>query len=123
MASLVSTLVNVGMPARQAELLGETGSTGIAAAGTTQVGATPLSATVNEITSATAGVNDSVRLDSIAAAKNIVVFVRNSTLAPLKVFPATGESINALAANASQTVNAASGTWFAAVSTTKWVTT
>lgn len=75
-----------------------TAATGItAAAASDQAGATPLTAAFNRVTTvATAG--DSVRLPS--AVPGASLFVTNASATSMDVFPATGQSINALSANA-----------------------
>lgn len=68
-----------------------------ALAGGGQTGATPLTAALNRVTTvATAG--DSVMLPTAKAGLKIVV--KNTSANSLNVFPASGDAINALSANA-----------------------
>ena len=95
----------------------ETGITAFATGG--QGSATALTKEFNNVTTcATAG--DSVALP--AAVIGLSITVKNSGAASLAVFPASGDSINALAVNLS--VNVAVGSWmtFRAISATVWET-
>ncbi len=92
--------------------------TGITAfAGGGQSSATVLTGRFNNVTTvATAA--DSVKLP--AAAAGLVVVVRNGAANALAVFPATGDAINALSANASITVPTLGTMTFTAINATTW---
>jgi hypothetical protein len=84
-----------------------------------QASAVALTSEYNEITvCATAG--DSVKLDTAAAGK--VQWVKNNGVAPLDVFPSTGDSINALSANAAIRLPVGALVMFVAVDGTVWET-
>lgn len=95
-----------------------TGLTALASGG--QSGATPLLGSFNVIsTCATNG--DSVLLPAIPQdGSSIAVWVKNNGAANAAVFPQVGDSINALSANASLTVNAAAKQLFVSVSGSNW---
>lgn len=94
------------------------GATGISAFATGgQASATALTAQWNNVTTvATAG--DSVKLPAAVLGQEITV--RNSGAAALAVFPASGDAINALAANASVTVPVGTVVTFRAIDGTTW---
>lgn len=107
---------------READFLGETQANAITAAGTTQGAATALTASINNITTVAAGVNDSARLPVITGSKYAALYVRNSHGADtLNIFPGVGDSINALAANASIALGPGTGNLFLKVTSTKWI--
>ncbi len=120
----VSDLVQIGLPQRQAALLGDTTEDSIAATGTTQGTARKLTATLNRITSITAGVNEAVLLPPIAQATSSIIWVRNDAGGPtLSVFPSSGESINSAAVNTAGTVATSIARPFFIVSASRWATT
>lgn len=77
---------------------GADANTAVAAAGGTQGAATALTKYHNVVTSATAGTAEGVGLGAATVGK--VRRVINTTAVTVKVYPATGEKIDALAANA-----------------------
>jgi len=91
-----------------------------ALAGGGQTGATPLNGQFNVIsTCATNG--DSVLLPAIPQdGSSVAVWVKNGGSANAAVFPQVGDTINALSANASLTVNAAAKQLFVSVSGSNW---
>lgn len=97
--ALAIDLMGVGMPSEQATLLGQSVLTAVTAAGTTAGTATALTNSQTAITSA-AGANG-VILPATATLTRLF-FIRNlaASTAALNVYPPTGGSINALAANA-----------------------
>jgi hypothetical protein len=95
----------------------ETGITAFATGG--QGSATALTEEFNNVTTcATAG--DSVALPT--AVVGLAITVKNSGAASLAVFPATGDSINALAVNLSVNVPVGGTLEFRAISATVWET-
>lgn len=95
-------------------------SAAVSAAGSTQGTATALVSTINNVT-VVAAAADGVRLPTAVAGMRILV--RNSDSADtLKIYPATGAQINALAANASFSLTAGSTTELFASTTTQWYT-
>lgn len=119
--ALSKEIGQLGFIARIADFLGDTQSDTLSATGTTQGAALALTSTINNITTCTAGANDSVKLPLISAAKSSYVFIRNSTAAIAQIFPGSGDSINALAANAALNLAATTGTILFRVSSTKWI--
>lgn len=93
-------------------------TTGITAfAGGGQASAVALTTDLNNVTvCATAG--DSVKLPSAAAGLDI--FIKNTGAAALDIFPATGDSINALAVNLAIRIQPASSVRFIAQDATVW---
>jgi hypothetical protein len=93
----------------------------VAAAGTTQATATPLSAGFNEITSGTGGV---ALPAAPAAPATSTCKIRNSLAVSVLAYPfnASGATINTLAANAPITVPANSTAYFESGGTLKWFT-
>jgi sugar lactone lactonase YvrE len=95
-------------------------SAAVNAAGTTQASATGLVSNINNVTVVTAAAAG-VRLPTAVAGMRILV--RNSDSADtLSIYPATGGTINALAANAAFTLAAGSTTELMATTSTQWYT-
>lgn len=93
---------------------------GITASATSnQAGATPLTRTINRITTV-ASAGDSVRLP--AALPGAMILVKNTTATSMDVFPATGENINALADNAAFAVGATTSRMFFCALAGTWET-
>jgi sugar lactone lactonase YvrE len=95
-------------------------SAAVSAAGTTQAGATGLVSNINNVTVVTAAAAG-VRLPTAVAGMRILI--RNSDSADtLSIYPATGGTINALAANAAFTIIAGATTELVATTATQWYT-
>ena len=95
-------------------------SAAVSAAGTTQGTATGLVSNINNVTVVTAAAAG-VRLPTAVAGMRILV--RNSDSADtLSIYPATGGTINALAANAAFTLAAGATIELVATTTTQWYT-
>jgi sugar lactone lactonase YvrE len=95
-------------------------SAAVSAAGTDQAGATGLVSNINNVTVVTAAAAG-VRLPTAVAGMRILV--RNSDSADtLSIYPATGGTINALAANAAFTLAAGSTIELMATTATQWYT-
>jgi len=95
-------------------------SAAVSAAGTTQGTATGLVSNINNVTVVTAAAAG-VRLPTAVAGMRILI--RNSDSADtLSIYPATGGTINALAANAAFTLAAGSTIELMATTTTQWYT-
>jgi len=95
-------------------------SAAVSAAGTTQGTATGLVSNINNVTVVATGATG-VRLPTAVAGMRILI--RNSDSADtLSIYPATGGTINALAANAAFTLTAGSTTELMATTTTQWYT-
>lgn len=95
-------------------------SGGVAAAGTIQSTATGLTSQYNVVSSATAGVNDGVRLPTATIGMQLVVI--NASSANIKVYPATNGKIDALATNASFTLGVNARLFLIATGLTQWYT-
>lgn len=91
-----------------------------AAAGNSQATATALPATVDNFLISAADATKGVKLPVASAGRR--VFLKNDAAAVLKVYPATGGKINALADNASLDMAASTAALFVGVSATRWVT-
>jgi hypothetical protein len=95
-------------------------SAAVSAAGTDQAGATGLVSNINNVTVVTAAAAG-VRLPTAVAGMRILI--RNSdSLDILSIYPATGGTINALAANAAFTIIAGATTELVATTATQWYT-
>jgi len=94
--------------------------TGITAhAGGGQANAVPLTAAFNRVTTVATG-GDSVRLPVARVGATVAVFNRGA--ASMNVFPATGQSINALSANTALAVAAGASARFVCVAPGIWDT-
>ena len=91
----------------------------VTAAGTIQGDATALTKTYNIVNTATS--NQGVKLPDCAAGLRTTVF--NSTSATIKIYPASGESINDEVTNAAITLTPNKGNDFIGISATQWQTT
>jgi hypothetical protein len=94
-------------------------SESVSAAGTTQGTATPLTKTVVFVTSVTASSAEGVALPGAVAGLKMVV--TNTTSTNLKVYPASGDGINDLSANAAFTIPGESSMEFYAKDSTNWL--
>jgi sugar lactone lactonase YvrE len=95
-------------------------SAAVSAAGTDQAGATGLVSNINNVTVVTAAAAG-VRLPTAVAGMRILI--RNSdSLDILSIYPATGGTINALAANAAFTIIAGATIELMATTATQWYT-
>jgi len=92
-------------------------SAAVSAAGTTQGTATALTTTINNVTSASAG-NLAVKMPTAQAGWRVTVL--NNTATTISIFPDTGASINALAANAAYSLGSGGRLDFIATTTTQW---
>lgn len=91
-------------------------ATTITAAGATQLTATSLTKTYNVVTTATA--DQGVILPSAATGKQLTVV--NATAVSIKVYPASGEQINALSANTAKSLAAGATMDLVCTSGTAW---
>lgn len=111
-------LVRAGFYAAMAKVVGrETINPTVAAAGATQATATEVKEGFTRVTGANAAVG--VRLPP--GETGMQVRVRNAAAAVLLVYPATGQAINAAAANASYSVAANATTTLVYDPATGWV--
>jgi hypothetical protein len=92
----------------------------VSAAGANQGAATALTKTVNIVTSITASTADGVALPSAAA--GLYATVINTTATALKIYPASGDAINALSVNALFTLPAYTSIQLYAKDATTWYT-
>lgn len=117
-SALNTDLMGLGLPAQLADVLGDTAPGAVAGAGTAQSGATPLTGTVNQVT--TAAGNTAFLLP---AAQRLLssVHVYNASATAALVFPPSGGNINQLAADASFSVAQGRLATFIRVSATKWI--
>ena len=91
----------------------------VSAAGTTQGEATALTKTFNIVNTATT--NQGVQLPDCAAGVRTIVY--NSTTAIIKIYPASGESINDESANTAIDLDPDKGREFIGISATQWQST
>jgi len=88
----------------------------VAAAGSTQSNAAALSEGLN-VVSAADGTKGVVLPTAVAG---MVVIVKNTAGAALKIYPATGGTVNALSANAAYSITNLTSTLLVASSATQW---
>lgn len=88
----------------------------VAAAGSNQGNAAALSEGINVVS----GANNTVGVRLPTAVAGMVVIVKNTVAATLKLYPATGGKVNALADNASYDVGNSLVTMLVATSATQW---
>jgi hypothetical protein len=118
MIGLSSDMMGLGMPSALANLVGDTIPASVAGVGTAQSGATPLTGTINQVTTAS-GQTAVVLPSTQPLGTSVNVYVSTATAA--LVFPPSGGGINEGAANASFSVAQAKFTSFVRVSATKWL--
>lgn len=106
---LVSDLVQIGIPARQAPFLGHTLSYGNALAGVNQATGYSITETITEFNFGVLGVSFCATLPRVLQVSQSVLFVRNDSLITMTLFPAVGEFFNVLAANVGVTIAAGTG--------------
>jgi len=95
--SLAADIVGLGLSSVQVKMLGDVPQLGVVANGTTQGTATLLTGNIVQVVTTVAGVNDGVRLPPRAELPQSLVLVRNThAAATVRVWPAAGESMNAL---------------------------
>lgn len=115
-------LMGTGASAAFANYITGDVASGLTATGNSQATALLLSADVNEIT--TTAASTGVRFpDATVCSPGDSIVVFNGGANSLSVYPATGESINGLSANASFAVAANARTICYKVSTTRWACT
>ena len=118
MIGLSSDMMGLGMPAALANLVGDTIPASVAGVGTAQSGATPLTGTINQVTTS-AGQTAFLLPSTQPLGTSVNVYVSTSTAA--LVFPPSGGNINEGAANASFSVAQSRVASFVRVSATKWL--
>ena len=92
--------------------------TGLSAAGTTQGTATAITKQMNEFTTVAAGTGAILP----SPEQGEFIFVQNSGANAMNVYPASGHSINALAANAAFSLEVGKNAVFWAATASKWYT-
>lgn len=95
--------------------------TGITATGSTQATAFAITKDINVVSVSTTGSADGVILPSVGPGYRITV-INTDTVDEVKVYPAVGGQINALAVNAAFTVTSGGKLDFVSVSATQWYT-
>ncbi len=117
-----SVALGLGSPAAVTALLGGTPATGLSGAGTSsQANALALTAPISVF--GTVALNSGARLPAFGATSSNVLdeyLVCNDGANPLLLYPATGESINALSANASFSVTNGRSALCKRISSTTW---
>jgi hypothetical protein len=95
-------------------------SLSVAANSTTQGSATLLTSNINVVTSATAAINDAIRLPSSAAGARFTII--NNTAVNISLFPAVGAQIDVQGTNIAFPLESGVKLDFLSVSTTQWYT-
>lgn len=98
--ALVSDLVQIGIPARQAPFLGQTVAAGTALAGVDQATAAEITYTITRFVTGTAGVAFCARMPLQGTVPQSTYYIRNDSGVAMTLFPAVGNYINAMAVNA-----------------------
>lgn len=123
MTATISEIIATDVPPAVAQILTLVGANSISAAGSAQGDATALTADLNIVT--TTALSSGVRLPATKNTTNgqskHLIMVSNRGANTLSVYPATGESINALAANTAISVTAGSGRIFWTTGNGVWV--
>jgi len=96
---LVSDLVQIGIPARQAPFLGNTITSGATLTGNNQATGYPITTSITSFTGGTLAVNFCATLPTPNEIAESVLYIRNDSGIPMTVFPALTNSFNALAPN------------------------
>lgn len=117
--SLAVDLSGLGMPPEQAVRLGFSSLTTIAGVGTAQVGAAAIPNFVNNVLATTTGGATAFVLPD--AELNVPYLVANSSATAALVFPPSGGTINAAAANASVSIAQNLARMFIRLSSTRWI--
>lgn len=97
--ALVSDLVQIGIPARQAPFLGQTVAAGTALAGVDQATAAEITFTTTRFVTGTAGVAFCARMPLQGSVPQSTYYIRNDSGVAMTLFPAVGNAINATALN------------------------
>jgi hypothetical protein len=122
MTALTADLVGIGLTSQQAKMLGDTQANSITANGTTQGTATPITASINQVTVVTAA-NNGVILPLAASTPYSWIMIRNTDSADvINVWPAVGDAIQSLV-NTPVGVNAGTGKIFCKINSSGWVNT
>jgi hypothetical protein len=118
--SLSTDLMGVGLASEQAIRLGTSALTTIAGVGTAQSGGAAIPALVNNVLATTSGGQTAFVLPSTAEI-DVPYSVINSSSTAALVFPPTGGTINAAAANASVSIAQNLGRIFIRKSADRWI--
>lgn len=121
MSALASFLKKIGEPARLAALLGHVQQDNISANGTTQNSATLLTGTLCRVSTATVGVNDSIRISKIVEVRCIPTVVRNDSAGAVQLFPSSNEQINSLGVNNSYSISSGTIVHIWPISSARWI--
>lgn len=123
MTALARDLVQRGIESRIADLLGDTAQQLITAAGATLATATPLTASINHVTTVAAGANG-VRLPRAETTPYSRVFIRNEdAVDTLTVYPDAADVINNLTPGVGITIAATQTRTFYKTSNNSWIST
>lgn len=118
--SLAVDLAGLGLPPEQAVRLGFSDLTTIAGVGTAQVGAAAIPNFTNAVLATTAGGATAFVLPSTAELQ-VPYLVVNSTATAALIFPPSGGTINAAAADASVSLAQNLGRIFIRLNGTRWI--
>lgn len=118
--SLAVDLMGLGLPQQLATRLGESALTTIAGVGTAQSGAAAIPASVNDVLATTAGGQTAFVL-SATAPLGFPYTVTNSSSTAALVYPPSGGTINAGAADASASIAQNLARVFIRKSSTRWI--
>lgn len=114
LATLASASVTAGLTVGGSSTLSTSAT--VSAAGSDQAAATALTKSYNIVTTATA--NQGIKLPDCAA--GLETFILNDTAVNIKIYPATGESIDGESTNAAVSLAPGHSLKLVGVSATKW---
>jgi hypothetical protein len=119
--ALASDLAIIGVTSRQADFLGDTMGAELTAAGIfSQVDATQIVAAINEFTTVPA--SSGARLPRVQATPYSRIIVKNMHPTNiLRIYPASGESIDALFVDSPWLLSPTDSKMFAKISATRWI--
>lgn len=106
---LVSDLVQIGIPARQAPFLGNTITSGATLTGNNQATGYPITTSITSFTGGTVVTAFCATLPTPNGIAESVLYIRNDSGITMTIFPALTNSINALAPNTGVTLVTGAG--------------
>lgn len=120
--ALAFDLTQIGIPAREADFLGDTQTDNITLTGTVQADGYQIVNNINGIVGGTAVTAIALVLPLIRTFKNSFVAVRSDYIGfAAQLFPAVGDSINGLAVNVAFPIVAGTGVLCFKVGATRWI--
>lgn len=117
MVNQIKNVVGSGTSAGQANAICGFSAQSLTATGSTQAGALQISSDVNEVTTTAASTGVILPFGNVPGDE---IVISNYGASALTVYPAVGESINALSANTGFSVGANGRSYFVKSNATRW---